>query len=59
MIPSSENLKGEFETRIPTLKFHRIQVKNPQRPVANEYHDLSRPHQQQLLSRLIDHVREL
>ncbi|MEN6571829.1 MAG: hypothetical protein ABFD24_08310 [Anaerolineaceae bacterium] len=39
--------------------FQRIQVNHPQRPVIKEYQDLPRMHQQELLSRLIDHVREL
>ena len=39
--------------------FQRIQVTKPSQQELKEYQDLSRPHQQELLSRLIDHVREL
>ena len=39
--------------------FQRIQVTKPSHQELKEYQDLSRPHQQELLSRLIDHVREL
>lgn len=39
--------------------FQRIQVTQPSKAESKEYQDLPRPHQQELLSRLIDAVREL
>ncbi len=39
--------------------FQRIQVTQPSKPEPREYQDLPRNHQQALLARLIDAVREL
>jgi len=39
--------------------FQRIQVTHPSRSEPKEYQDLPRNHQQALLARLIDHVRDL
>jgi len=56
---SFETNPRESDSQRFSTGYQRIQVTHPQRPVVREYQDLPRAHQQELLSRLIDHVREL
>lgn len=58
-ITNFETFAQHFDSPRSTSSFQRIQVNHPQQQVTREYQDLPRPDQQELLSRLIDHVREL
>jgi hypothetical protein len=52
---------GSFEHKLSHSfsGFQRIQVERPRWQEVKEYQELPVPHQQELLSRLIDHVRDL
>lgn len=58
-IASFDSASRDHDSSRFAQDFQRIQVNRPQKPAVKEYQDLPRTNQQELLSRLIDHVREL